>query len=443
LAETRAVEFARRVAEDVARRLEKRFDEYLVKVTRLSELMVKFARGEPTVTQSWTNTVVEIYVARDQRIATAELEYEGGEAIEEKLEKALRALSPSKLYAPLPEPTGSAISASDPAVVEVVESGDASEHVAELDVERRGDFAGKVEYWHRAVALLGSNGANLSYEATSFNGYVRVFRERASGQWSWTSTKADLLLAKRAFDKAEELAEECSKLPRERVEPGRYRVLLTPMIVGNLVERVVQSASAGSIIFGTSFFVGRKPGDKVFSELFSVYDRPRDTSLPFFGGFDDEGVSTADKPIVERGVLAGFLHNSKTARLMGAVSTGNAGWIMPRAFNVEISAGDSSLEELVESLRTGLYLTNNWYTRFQNFLEGTFSTVTRDAAFIVEGGRPKACTERVRIADSMPSLFSNVEALSKERWQIQWWEVRHPTRAPYMLFSSVGITTPE
>jgi PmbA protein len=147
-------------------------------------------------------------------------------------------------------------------------------------------------------------------------------------------------------------------------------------------------------------------------------------------------VATRDKPIIEKGVFRGFLHNTKTARLMGAETTGNAGWIIPSAFNIHIAPGSLKLDDMLEALGDGVYISNNWYTRFQNYIEGEFSTVSRDAVFLVKSGRPVACLGRIRIADRMPRLLKSIEDLSAERWPIQWWEVRIPTLAPYVLASA-------
>ncbi|BEP18550.1 TldD/PmbA family protein [Pyrofollis japonicus] len=430
------------LAEQIANRVKSKTDEYIVKLSLVKDLMVKYARGEISVTQSWKTLRLELYVAKNGRIAVSSFESENPENLVEKACSVLDFLKPSPFYAPLPEPSGEPLSYVDRNIVDIVESGDASKQVEEINAAEAGDVAGKVEFGHTATTLLGSNGADLYYEATSFNGYLRVFRGESSGQWSWTSTSYDPSLARRAIDTASHLADTCSKLPKKQVKPGKYRVLLSPMVAANLVEHIVSAASAGSIVFGISFFAGKKPGEKVLSEKLTILDKPRDTSLPFFRGFDDEGVATHDKPVIENGILKTLLHNSKTAKVMNAKTTGNAGWIMPHPFNIEVLPGDNSLDELVEQLRDGIYITNNWYTRFQNHVEGVFSTVSRDAVIVYEGGKPAYCTERIRIADKMPRLFSSVEALGKELWQIEWWEVSHPTRIPHILLSEANISLP-
>lgn len=418
-------------------------EEYLVKVKSSKRLMVKLARGEVSIVQSWNTIDLQVYLAKNGKMGVASLQAETvGDAVK-RLPKALDMLSPSPLYAPLPEPNGKPISTRCGKVSEVVATGEVGEVLGELRVAELGDTAGMIEFEYWNTSLKGSSGVDLSYEGTRFNGYIRVFRSGRSGQWAWTSTSYKPELALKAIKTAERLAEDSSKLPRGKVEPGNYRVLLSPMIVGNLVGRIAYAASAFSAIMGLSFFQDKSIGEKVVNEEFTLYDKPLDTGLPGFRGFDDEGVMTRDKPVIERGVFKGFLHNSKTAKLFNTESTGNAGWIAPTPFNLEVSQGDLKDEELYDTLKDGLYLTNNWYTRFQNYLEGEFSTVTRDAAFIVKNGEPKAYVERVRIADKILRVFSNVEAATRDRWQIQWWEVTIPSRIPHLLISDVKISLPE
>ncbi|MCE4613696.1 MAG: TldD/PmbA family protein [Desulfurococcales archaeon] len=419
-----------------------RVDEYSVKVVRSRSVMVKLAKGEISVTQSWDDLGVGLYIARDGKIAV--LEYETSdprEAISRSVE-LIDKLEKSPLYAPLPDASGEELSFVDPRVKEIAESGDASGLISDLGLEELGEVAGMIEasYWEKR--LVTSKGADFGEEGTSFEGYLRAFRGEASGQWSWVSTSYDVGLASRAVEKAVELAEECSKLPAENPEPGRYRVLLSPMIAGNLIETAARSLSAGAVFFGFSYFADKKPGERVASEVFSLRETPRDSSLPFFAGFDDEGVATRDKELISRGILKTFLHNTKTAKLMGAQTTGNAGWVLPRLFNLHVEPGDLSDGELFDALGNGLYFTNNWYTRFQNYPQGQFSTVTRDAAFIVKNGKPVACTKRLRISDTMPSLLSSIEALGKGLWQIKWWEVDVPTRLPHIIVSDLGISRP-
>ncbi|MEM2794929.1 MAG: metallopeptidase TldD-related protein, partial [Thermofilaceae archaeon] len=229
--------------------------------------------------------------------------------------------------------------------------------------------------------------------------------------------------------------------PRQ-IEPGAYDVLLSPMVVGNLMNLVGMMASALAVLMGNSMFARTEPGSKVASEKFSLIDAPRNPELLGSTSFDEEGQSTENKPIIEEGILKTLLHNSKTAAKFGTKTTGNAGIMFPRAWTLSIPAGDSTFDEMVKELKKGIIITNNWYTRLQNYVEGIFSTIARDAAFYVENGEIKHPVTRIRIADRLPKLLSNIELLGRDLYDISWWEVSPAVRAPYMMARDIGISRP-
>ena len=66
----------------------------------------------------------------------------------------------------------------------------------------------------------------------------------------------------------------------------------------------------------------------------------------------------------------------------------------------ELDAGDVSKDELFEDVKKGLYLTNTWYTRFQNYAKGDFSTIPRDGIFLIEKGKIKQSLKDLRISDN-------------------------------------------
>lgn len=431
---------SRSLADTIVERVRRLVEEYIVTVIARDSIMVKYANGEVTVTQAWRDYVVSIYMAKAGRISASTFTSRDPVEAAARTATLIEKLQPSPLYAPLPQPTGKPSSTVDPKVKDLSLSGDAARLVEDVDVSRYGDVAGMNSLEYSKAYMMGSNGLDAEFEVTSFSGYMRVFRGESSGQWAWVSTRYEPALALKAIDKAGELASLCSTLPLERIASGTYRVLLSPMVAGNLMERVAFAASAGSVIFGFSFLQGRQKGDVIASGKLTLREIPLDPSLPGYRSVDDEGVATRDKAIIERGVFKGLLHNTKTAKLMGEESTGNAGWILPRIFNLEIEGGSLREEELLEALGDGIYATNNWYTRFQNYLEGTFSTVTRDTLLVVRGGKPIACARRARLTGRLPELIANIEDLSRERWPIQWWEVDTPFIIPHVIVSKLGVT---
>ena len=59
-------------------------------------------------------------------------------------------------------------------------------------------------------------------------------------------------------------------------------------------------------------------------------------------------------------------------------------------------------------MKKGIYITNVWYTRFNNHATGDFSTIPRDGAFYVENGEIKHALKDVRISDNLLRMMKNI-----------------------------------
>ena len=106
-----------------------------------------------------------------------------------------------------------------------------------------------------------------------------------------------------------------------------------------------------------------------------------------------------------------------------------------------MDAGDVSKDELFKGVKKGLYLTNTWYTRFQNYAKGDFSTIPRDGIFLIEKGEIKQSLKDLRISDNVLTMLGNVAAISKERQHVHWWgEADPPSLSPYVLIKNVHLT---
>ncbi|WP_456321235.1 metallopeptidase TldD-related protein, partial [Palaeococcus sp. (in: euryarchaeotes)] len=132
--------------------------------------------------------------------------------------------------------------------------------------------------------------------------------------------------------------------------------------------------------------------------------------------------------------------NTSMARKYKRETTANAGLIMPRAWNIHVKPGDYSKEELFSEVKRGIYITNVWYTRFQNYVKGDFSTIPRDGAFLIENGEITKPIRNIRVSDNMQHILEGINALGKELYHIHWWEVDTPVFTPYVLVKDVGIT---
>ena len=94
---------------------------------------------------------------------------------------------------------------------------------------------------------------------------------------------------------------------------------------------------------------------------------------------------------------------------------------------------------ILDNDKPTIYVTSNWYTRFQNALTGEFSTIPRDAMLLIENGETTPI-KNLRISDNMLRMFANIDALGNDRKQIFWWEVRKPTFIPTVRVSDCRMT---
>ena len=114
---------------------------------------------------------------------------------------------------------------------------------------------------------------------------------------------------------------------------------------------------------GTSVFSGQM-GQKVASDLCTVVDDGTLSGLRGSLAIDDEGVPGQYNVLIENGVLKGYMQDKLNARLMGVPPTGNgrresyAHLPMPRMTNTYMLGGQSTPQEIIESVEYGLYAPN-------------------------------------------------------------------------------------
>src|SRR5690606_37442443 len=142
---------------------------------------------------------------------------------------------------------------------------------------------------------------------------------------------------------------------------GEMDVVLGPGWNGVLLHEAVGHGLEGDFNRkGTSAFSGRI-GERVAAPGVTVFD---DGSVPERRGsltVDDEGTPTGRTILIEDGILVGYMHDRQSARLMGMQATGNgrrqsyAHMPMPRMTNTGMLAGDHNRDEMIASMKRGLY----------------------------------------------------------------------------------------
>ncbi|MEA1994360.1 MAG: TldD/PmbA family protein [Euryarchaeota archaeon] len=407
-------------------------DEAVVKITDDDIEQVRFSRNRIDIAKNWLEKTADIFVAVGNKTFSTTLK--NFEDVDKSLKKVMtlvKKTGENKSY------HGTAKDGFDyrkPSFDKKIIGADCKEYVHDALNEIEGTGAGTV-YKHHVKTRIATPCTRAKDETTSIEFSIRVFLEDlVSGH------RVNVARDLSNFDPAS-AAREASALAKMYRNPkggtvGQYDLILDPLFFGSMVNYTLGSASAFNVEAGMSFFKD-KIGEKVAPEFFTMIDTGEGL---YARRFDDEGASTGENKIIENGVYKTYLHNTSTAHRFETETTGNAGLVAPGSWNFEIEPGNRSKEELFEDF-TGLYLTNTWYTRFQNRMTGDFSTIPRDAIFYYENGEIRESWKDIRVSDNMLNLYKNIAALSRERQMVKWWyEVEEPGIAPYVLVKDVNIT---
>ncbi|MHA1771515.1 MAG: TldD/PmbA family protein [Candidatus Thorarchaeota archaeon] len=299
--------------------------------------------------------------------------------------------------------------------------------------------AGALAFGKRERYFRSSYGPSGESTSTVYDLNVRAFQDELdySGQGLSCGTKPTSSEKQmiEAGAKAGRLSKQASTAVQG--EPGKYDLVLSPTVAADVLGFVPGAANPFYVMIGISPLADRM-GQSIAPEHVTVCDDPTMPEGLGSRSFDFEGTPSRKTTLVEEGVLKGFVHNTTTARMFETESTGSSGaaslsqslkMLLPVSSNIVFNQGDHTLEELLENNRPTIYVTCNWYTRFQNYQTGEFSTIPRDAMFLIKDGEMKPI-KNLRISDNVMRMFANIDAMGKDRTQVYWWEVATPTFIP-------------
>jgi len=418
-------------------------DEVIAKTTFGKYRQTRFSNNQIDITVAWNNYVTDVALSWKRRVVATQIRnFQNVDDQMKKLFKIAKVSKENPMFGGFAEGKFKyAPSSADKRAVElenpseyVFEAIEAAKKEAGQDINSGGILFTKLEN----VYLASSEGPIGIDSRSAIEFSIRAFSQReASGHSVECSSTLKNFNPSRAGFEAGETAS-LAKNPKAGDE-GVYDVILSPLFAGSMLGMWASMVSAFHVMIQLSIFVN-KLGQKVSSEFVTIKDNPAPYSVSH-RVFDDEGVPIKENIFIDHGILKTYLHNTSTAKIFKTETTGNAGLIVPNAWNVEMSLGNMSKDEMFKETRRGLYLTNTWYTRFQNYKEGDFSTIPRDGIFLIENGEIKQSLKDVRLSDNALNMLNNIAGTSKETKHVHWWgEADPPSLAPYLLIKNVHIT---
>ncbi|HOC80263.1 MAG TPA: metallopeptidase TldD-related protein, partial [Bacilli bacterium] len=180
-----------------------------------------------------------------------------------------------------------------------------------------------------------------------------------------------------------------------------------------------------------------KLNQQVASKKITILEQPLLKNC-FFRYFDDEGVATQNKKIVEKGVLKTYLHNLETAQREGTTTTGNGyrgGSKIGVGFvNPSIKPGRKSEADLLAKIKTGVYISSvTGLHAGLNPQSGNFSLQAE--GFMIRDGKLAEPLSLITVAGNLLDLFMNVREVANNA-ELQLSGIS----APSLLIKSLAVS---
>ena len=220
------------------------------------------------------------------------------------------------------------------------------------------------------------------------------------------------------------------------ITSGTYPVLFTPSAASSTMGRMFGTIFSGQSIVQKASPLTDKLGEKIFDERINVFEDP---SLGVSAcKFDDEGVETSKKHLIDRGVVKQFYWDRRWAARQGIKSSGNGfrGGISrpsPSLVNVCIDPGKTSVDELIAGMEEGIIVDQVLGAGQSNVLAGEFS-VNIDLGYKVEQGKIVGRVKDTMVAGNIFEAFNNVVDMSDRP---EW--VGSSSYVPHILFAKLGV----
>ncbi len=197
-----------------------------------------------------------------------------------------------------------------------------------------------------------------------------------------------------------------SRLGARQIPTCEAPVVFEAPLVAGLLGHFVGAASGGALYRRSSFLLDRL-GEKVFADHITLREDPFIPGGFASGWFDDEGVRTQQRNVIENGVLNGWFLGSYSARKLGLQTTGNAGG----CHNLILEPGSEDLDGLIRRMGRGLLVTE--------LLGHGVNTVTGDysrgaAGYWVEGGEIVYPVHEITVAGNLADMFRNIVACGND-----------------------------
>ncbi len=226
------------------------------------------------------------------------------------------------------------------------------------------------------------------------------------------------------------------------VPVGELPAIFTPYGVASAFVVPLAMAINGKTVLQGASPLGNRVGEQVFDPRLSIRD---DATMDYRPGSrlcDGEGVPSQRTPIIENGVVSGFLYDLQTAALAAAQSTGNASRGLatlpsPSPSTVVVENGDTGFKDMLADIREGLVIEQLMGASQGNVLGGDFSGNVL-LGYAVKNGEIVGRVKDTMVSGNIYEALKEVVAIGREgRW------VGGRLRVPHIYCPRLSVSTKE
>jgi PmbA protein len=198
----------------------------------------------------------------------------------------------------------------------------------------------------------------------------------------------------------------CARLGSVKLDTRTTPVLYPARLARGLVGHLVGAISGGALYRRASFLLDSLD-TRVMADCVTIDELPHLPKGLASAPYDDEGVATSDRRLVDRGILRGYVLGSYSARKLGMASTGNSGGV----HNLVVGATAGGFADLLAEMGTGFVVTE----LMGSGVNGVTGDYSRGAAgFWVEGGEFRFPVSEVTIAGNLRDVYAGIVAVGSD-----------------------------
>ena len=196
------------------------------------------------------------------------------------------------------------------------------------------------------------------------------------------------------------------RLDARKIDTRNSPVLYPAQLARGLIGHAIGALRGGSLYRRASFLLDAL-NTQVFPANVSVHEQPFIPKGLGSAAFDDEGVATAERTLIDKGVLTGYVLASYYARKLGLATTGNAGGV----HNLVVTDTGVSYADLLQDMGTG-FLVTELMGQGVNPVTGDYSRGA--SGFWVENGEIAYPVHEITIAGNLRDMYKNIRNIATD-----------------------------